>query len=446
MNRRYFLLLLLFVLSVQAKVLPYAEIHHELTSDIYIAKQLGDLEYFKPYQTEFEKLEHCVSKADTYAEKKSYLPKVYLKQLRACAKMGKKFDGYYIGALRKSIKEKDNVLFQALVERQPRVLSRDRWIEKSVSYYKKNQESARFEAGDKLLSNYEKDDAYRQLAAAEMEIYEANVKVLSYAQAKKSRNKQGKIRKFFVGYKRQNGRIVLIAENNNVYPVSLNVKLRNLQNYRVDKRPPYHIEIGAHSKRTVMTLSVKDKSKKSRIGWQYSWIMGRESARHDNSYRYALPFKIGSRVIVSQGFNGSATHTGRSRYAVDFVADVGTRIYAARGGKVISVEDSFNKGGFSKAFGAFANYINIEHTDGTIAKYYHLKQYGVNVKVGQYVSRGQFIGLSGNTGYSSGPHLHFGVYKVDSNFKSSITLPFVFKTNLGEVDAPHKGHMFKVVR
>jgi murein DD-endopeptidase MepM/ murein hydrolase activator NlpD len=175
-------------------------------------------------------------------------------------------------------------------------------------------------------------------------------------------------------------------------------------------------------------------------------VMGRQSARHDASFLYALPFKKGSRVIVSQGFNGTSTHTGRSKHAVDFAASEGTRIYAARGGKVIATEASFNQGGFDRSFGKYANYITIEHTDHTMAKYYHLQQYGVNVKVGQYVSKGQFIGLSGNTGYSSGPHLHFGVYKVDSDYKTTVTLPFKFETNVGVVDSPEKGNVFKAVR
>jgi murein DD-endopeptidase MepM/ murein hydrolase activator NlpD len=161
---------------------------------------------------------------------------------------------------------------------------------------------------------------------------------------------------------------------------------------------------------------------------------------------YALPFKESSVVIVSQGFNGEATHTGRSRYAVDFAAGVGTGVYAARGGKVIATEASFDKGGLGMAYGQFANYITIEHTDGTMAKYYHLKQNGVNVKVGQYVSKGQFIGLSGNTGYSSGPHLHFGVYKVDSDYENTVTLPIKFQTNAGVVDFPKKGDIYRAVR
>jgi murein DD-endopeptidase MepM/ murein hydrolase activator NlpD len=59
--------------------------------------------------------------------------------------------------------------------------------------------------------------------------------------------------------------------------------------------------------------------------------------------------------------------------------------------------------------GNYGNYIIMSHADGFQTLYGHLTSYSV-VK-GQQVAQGAVIGLSGNTGYSTGPHLHFGLYK-----------------------------------
>jgi len=441
------MILFMIALTLNAQPEIYGELNDDIVADIRSAKKVEKSPFFRPYQAEIIALEGCLQKTEGYldsGEKREL--KVYLGQLRKCEKQSKKFDGHYVTALRESISKEDPALFQLLIESNPRILQRDRWVEKSVTYYKKSRDSTPFKAGERLLKASEEEEKYRQMAAMEMENYEANVKVLSFDEAKKSRDKDGKIRTFFVGYQKRNGVTTLIAENKNAYAVTLSVKLDNIKNYSVDRPSPYHVEVDPYSKSEIMHLRVKNVKKGASVRWLYSWVMGRHSARHDAGFLYALPFKKGSKVIISQGFNGKSTHTGRSRYAVDFAADVGRRIYAARGGKVIATEASFNKGGFDRSFGKYANYITIEHTDHTMAKYYHLKQYGVNVKIGQYITKGQFIGLSGNTGYSSGPHLHFGVYKVDSDYKTMVTLPFKFETNVGVVDSPKKGNVFKTVR
>ena len=436
------LFLILMATSVQAEA--YQQLHQQIEQDLGSAEKVVTNSFFTPYKSEVDALKVCLEMVDTNI--KNYSPKHYLQQLRRCEKKAKRFDGHYVMALRSAILKEDNTLFRVLIEANPRILQRDRWVDKSVKYYEAHRDESTFKAGEKLLVANEEEQRYRQMAAVELENYEANVKVLSYAQAKRSRTKDGKLRTFFVGYKKRNGVTVLIAENNNAYPVTLLVKLKNLKNYSVDRPSPYHVEVDPHTKMEIMHLRVKNKKALSSVRWRYSWLMGREAVQHDRSFIYALPFKRGSTVIVSQGFNGKETHTGKSKYAVDFMADEGTRVYAARGGKVIATESSFDKGGFDKSFGKYANYITIEHIDHTMGQYYHLKQDGVNVKVGQYVSKGQFIGRSGNTGYSSGPHLHFGVYKVDSDYRSLTTLPIRFSTNMGVIDVPKKGNVFKAVR
>ncbi len=82
----------------------------------------------------------------------------------------------------------------------------------------------------------------------------------------------------------------------------------------------------------------------------------------------------------------------------------------ARDGVVMQVESDFDKAGLNlEKFGGRANFVRILHDDGTMALYAHLQEGGVLVHVGQRVLAGQQIGLSGNTGFTTGPHLHFAV-------------------------------------
>jgi len=423
---------------------PFHELYAEVQVESKHIKDASQSPYFAAYSNESENIAACLQILERL---KTSEPKHYLKQLRRCQKKIKAYDKHYVMLLRQAIKKDERALFALLMKLNPKVLQKDGFVTQSMHYYERFKDEEKIAEAELLLRAFNEEEAYREAAMAEMQNYESAVEVLSYDLAKHSRDKNGKKRTFFIGYKKHKTQTVLIAENENAYPVSVVVTLKNMKNYIPDKSIPYAVEIAPYSKRNIMYLRIKSRGKKASVSWSYSWTMGRFSAQHDASYHYGLPFKKGALVIVSQGHGGKSTHTGRSQYAVDFVADEGTPIYAARGGKVIATESSHDQGGFDVSFGKYANYITIEHTDHTLGQYYHLQQGGVKVNIGQYVSKGQFIGLSGNTGYSSGPHLHFGVYKVDpSNHKTSITLPFSFVTNKGIVSSPKKGDMFRVVR
>ena len=164
------------------------------------------------------------------------------------------------------------------------------------------------------------------------------------------------------------------------------------------------------------------------LHYNAAWAGGIENAVHDASWEYQLPFDKSEHYSMVQGFNGGFSHYGESRYAVDFAMPVGTPIYAARGGVVIDTEHKFNQGGSSRRYAAYANYIVILHKDGTTGEYYHLKQHGVVVARGQHIKEGQLIGYSGNTGFSSLPHLHFAVYQARAGGKYQ-SLPFKFASN-----------------
>lgn len=146
-----------------------------------------------------------------------------------------------------------------------------------------------------------------------------------------------------------------------------------------------------------------------------SWNAGTLGAQHDDSVRYTYPLK--SEIDVVQGFNGAFSHQGASRFAIDFDVPVGTPVYAARAGRVIDAKESSDKGGPTEDFARYANYVVVLHDDGTTGEYYHLKLNGVAVAIGQQVNTGDLLGYSGETGFASLPHLHFGVYRINNDGK-----------------------------
>jgi murein DD-endopeptidase MepM/ murein hydrolase activator NlpD len=108
----------------------------------------------------------------------------------------------------------------------------------------------------------------------------------------------------------------------------------------------------------------------------------------------------------------------------------GTTVLAAREGRVVGVRDDSTFSGTDPKFKPLANYVIIKHADGTFADYHHLKTGGALVKLGDQVKVGQPIGVSGNTGYSTKPHLHFAVFQAIDG-KKVLTLPFRLKTDRG---------------
>ena len=117
---------------------------------------------------------------------------------------------------------------------------------------------------------------------------------------------------------------------------------------------------------------------------------------------YRLTSRFGPRIDPISGRKSS--HTG-----TDFACPTGTPIYASMSGKVAYT-------GFSSIYG---NYVILNHHDGYQTLYAHMSK--IIAKKGSYVAQGERIGLVGSTGYSTGPHLHFTVYK-DSKLVDPLTL------------------------
>ena len=129
----------------------------------------------------------------------------------------------------------------------------------------------------------------------------------------------------------------------------------------------------------------------------------------DTSFVYALPYEEGRSFFMLQGYFSRLTH--RNRAALDFKMKRNTKITAARGGIVIRVKEDGTKGALKPEYRSHGNFVVIEHSDGSRAAYWHLQPNGALVNVGDTVQMGQAIGLSGKTGYTFMPHLHFMVWK-----------------------------------
>lgn len=134
-----------------------------------------------------------------------------------------------------------------------------------------------------------------------------------------------------------------------------------------------------------------------------------------------LPFRDGFQTKVMQGFHGYLSHKEDLAYSVDLKCDEGVPITASKDGVVWALKEDSDSGCADPSCMDDANYVIIDNGDGTYAEYYHLRHLGVLVEEGQSVCAGQVIALCGNTGYSTGPHLHFSV--TDATRR---TVPFQF--------------------
>ncbi|UNK50774.1 M23 family metallopeptidase [Lysobacter sp. S4-A87] len=205
-------------------------------------------------------------------------------------------------------------------------------------------------------------------------------------------------------------RYLAFADNRLSGPIEVQLDFSRSDN--VVGRPllPARATVAARGSALVAVLQSADPERGFGFELQMESLPGDPSARPQN-VDYVLPLQQEA-FRIDQGYGGHFSHNdGQSRYAVDFAAAIGTPVLAARGGVVMQVESDFDKAGLNlERFGGRANFVRILHDDGSMTLYGHLKaDDGVLVRVGQRVRAGQQIGLSGNTGFTTGPHLHFAV-------------------------------------
>lgn len=215
-------------------------------------------------------------------------------------------------------------------------------------------------------------------------------------------------------------------------PVTVEVHLPEAENLISEPEVPARLELPARGERSVL-LGPLDPA----AGWRYRIEMravpGSLDPTIDTDFEYRAPVEAGTALRVGQGFGGGFSHQQpQSRYAVDFDLPVGTPIVAARGGRVMDVARYFHRAGQDLGRdGPRANYVRILHDDGSMAVYAHLDYQGVLVRPGQQIEAGHAIGRSGNTGFSTGPHLHFAV-QVNRDMEL-VSAPFTMLDHDGQV-------------
>ena len=237
----------------------------------------------------------------------------------------------------------------------------------------------------------------------------------------------------------QGGSTTLIGENPGMAPVSIVIELSDADNVGADHQFPLRILVPPRSTTVLVNLFPQDTSRPSSFRTNYSWRLGDPNAVHDPEAHYRLPYPNRARFRISQALGGTMTshNAPPSLYAVDVAMPEGTEVLAARSGHVVDIVDGFGEGAAAPEYLDKANYVRVLHDDGTWADYAHLLRGTVKVRVGDRVEAGAVLAQSGNSGFSSGPHLHFVVQK--NNGDSDLSLPFTFYTRGRGAYTPQQG-------
>ncbi|WP_425389709.1 M23 family metallopeptidase [Ekhidna sp.] len=217
---------------------------------------------------------------------------------------------------------------------------------------------------------------------------------------------------------------IIYARNNEPCAVSVMVSLK-LMNMEAEegKKKVYLVE-PLQTDVILTKVFIKERGKSYSMSYNCLINFGDHNLEtYDSTYEYQLPFEKGSSYTIHQGYNGSFSH--QDKKAVDFTMPEGTKITAIREGVVVKVVENNKKGCDKPKCIDFANYIIVQHPDGTFAEYSHLKKNGALVHVGEYVSQGQVIAQSGNTGWSTGPHLHLEVFLQRMTRRETIKTKFL---------------------
>ena len=223
------------------------------------------------------------------------------------------------------------------------------------------------------------------------------------------------------------GGVMLVARNTYYAPVQIAYRLAYVDNVSADTPSSGTEVVPARADAELVEVLRADTSASMSFEYDFRYVPGEPGAEHVPDEPYRLPFALARSFAVTQAFPDQITHVdAASRHAVDFAMPIGTGVYAARGGVVIDVASDYYEAGLDPAEdGPRANIVRVLHDDGTMALYAHLNWNSIRVRPGQNVARGEYLADSGNTGFSSGPHLHFVVQRNRDGAIESVPIEFL---------------------
>ena len=223
----------------------------------------------------------------------------------------------------------------------------------------------------------------------------------------------------------ENG-IALIAQNTYFAPVQIAFRVRPIENVSPSTKRSGLAVVPARSEAELVVVGKSVDFVDLRFDSDFQFIPGEPGALHRPNQPYRLPFALSTAARVSQAYPIVKTHSDpASQYAIDFAMPIGTDVFAAREGVVIEVASDFFEAGTDYETDApRANIVRVLHDDGTMALYVHLNWNSIRVVPGQRVRRGEYLADSGNTGFSTGPHLHFVVQRNEGGALVAVPLEF----------------------
>lgn len=225
------------------------------------------------------------------------------------------------------------------------------------------------------------------------------------------------------------GRNVVVTANNRFFaPIEVTLDIRRIRGMQYpDPDLELRWVLPPQSENELLRLPLLEDGSSPFIEYQYRYLPGDPDASHRPTSPYRAPFAIATNYPITQAYPNVATHTTRDSYhAIDLAMPIGTDIFAARDGVVFDVASTNFRGGLDPERDApSANVVRILHDDGTYAIYAHLNTNSIRVRPGDRVRRGQYIADSGNTGFSSGPHLHFVVVRNAGMRIESVPVTFL---------------------
>ncbi len=230
-----------------------------------------------------------------------------------------------------------------------------------------------------------------------------------------------------------------VIRNDYFGPIEVEVSLFEQRNVQAKPDLPRKFIVQPGTSSVLFSLGALDAYQSWQYSLKYRYSLGAPLAKQSEQAIYYPPFVSYKAFRISQAFDGKFSHTDeQNKYAVDFSMPEGSEVHAARAGVVMSLENDFFKGGIDKqTYKARANSIRILHDDGSMGVYAHLQVERAQVHEGMRVKAGQLIAYSGNTGFSSGPHLHFSV-QVNQGM-SLVSVPFQFVDAKGLASEPKAG-------